>query len=154
MKFKPHALIDSCELANDTDQDNEHFLPPLAPVDNTMYLSNILIKLQEACELPSSTVHAIYSDVQNFLQVASGNITSEILKGAEAHNIAVDVKEKLAAAASRAGFEEAFLKLDSAYKRNKYFKQNYPYVKPLAMRYQTENGLDTSEFQYIPLLRR
>jgi len=150
--FKVHTQFPEA-VEGDEESDSEGAQVQFnAAEENVRYVASMMLRLQEFCILPASTVQSIYTDIHNIVLLASKNAASEVAKVLSNRNIDGIVQEELVSAARLNGFEEAFSQLNTDWKRNKYFKSKFKYVKPVAMRYKTEHGLNVAEFQYIPLL--
>jgi len=118
----------------------------------TRHIALFLLKLQESCMLPCSTIQTIVDGMKEIVTLANKSTLEKVNNVCTSNNICPDIHKHLIAAASDNVFDNAFSELETDWKRKQYYKENCHFVEPQTIRYNPENPLVTDSFQYISLL--
>ena len=116
------------------------------------HVAMLLLKLQEQCMLPCSTLQIIVDSLKELIALTVDKIQENMKTVCVKNNVAPELSAELVLSARHSLPEQAIDELSTDWKRKSYYKENFSYVEPLTVRFDKTNPLITNSFQYVPLL--
>ncbi|KAK6167118.1 hypothetical protein SNE40_021218 [Patella caerulea] len=111
-----------------------------------------ILKIQELCYLPVSTVDTILSEINGIHELSFDALQFQIISLLTKQNVDVSVLDQIKECFYQNIFDKSVSYLKSNYLRNKYWKRQLRYVEPVRITLDKNECHKSRSFEYIPLL--
>jgi hypothetical protein len=146
--LSPDVNLHECDIASaDTESVVERVIEmPLM----TRNIALMLLKMKTQYSIPDTTVQLLIGDFSNIVDLSSSYAKQQIMEVTEKYSLCPEIKTDLYEITANGCWKSAIEELSTDWKRNAYYRRNFPYVAPVEYKFVDRCDCKDS-FQYIPM---
>jgi len=142
-------MVTSSDVDIDVDEDDE--VQDIDRPNVTRNIALLFLKMKAQYCLADSTTQAIIDDFAQAFAVSHAYASHEIRSVCAKHGLSASATENLIAAGESGMWNKALSELSTDYKRNNFYKENFPFVNPCEYKFVDDCNC-TETFQFVSIL--